>query len=103
MRVGGGLFPSNENMVLSEHWSRRLLCQKCEECRKRGRNALCKLGLSLDDGNIQRNRNHGIRLAIFEKVFPPELTLAYEFGQIDVSMANAQRGAPRSVRAGFIG
>jgi hypothetical protein len=88
-RVGGGFFASNEDIVLSEHGSRRLLCQKCEDCRNRGRNALYKLGLSLDDGNVQRNRNHGIRLAVFEEVFPPELTLVYEFRQIDVAMADA--------------
>jgi hypothetical protein len=70
---------------------------------KQRKNALCKLGLSLDDSNIQRNRNHGIRLAIFEEVFPPELALVDIFCQIDVTMADAQRGASRSFRVGFIG
>ena len=88
--MGGGFFPSNEDMVLSEHGSRRLLGQKCEERRNRERNVLCKLGLSLDDGNIQRDRNHGICLAVFEEVFPPELALIDKFCQIDVPMADAQ-------------
>lgn len=90
-------------MVLSEHGSRLLLGQKCEERRNSEGDALCKLGMSLGDGNIQRDRNHGICLAVFEEVFSSELALIDEFCQIDVTMTNAQRGASRRFRVGFIG